>query len=141
MFAPCVFQVIWYTLYKLVQYTERRCQMREQEKPMTKIMQASQVREQWSSVINGVYKGETRILVEKSGIPVVGVVSAADLERLQRLDEEQAADLATLERISRKAFAGVPPEEVEREVDKAVTEVRAEMRSERTAQARSSHST
>jgi prevent-host-death family protein len=115
--------------------------MREQEKPMTKIMQASQVREQWSSVINGVYKGETRILVEKSGIPVVGVVSAADLERLQRLDEEQAADLATLERISRKAFAGVPPEEVEREVDKAVAEVRAEMRAERATQPRSPYST
>jgi prevent-host-death family protein len=115
--------------------------MREQKKPMTKTMQASQVREQWSSVINSVYKGETRILVEKSGIPVVGVVSAADLERLQRLDEEQAADLATLERISQKAFAGVPPEEVEREVDKAVAEVRAEMRAERATQPRSPQNT
>ena len=112
--------------------------MREQCKPMTKIMNASEVREQWSSVINGVYKGQTRILVEKSGIPVAGVVSAGDLERLQRLDEEQAADLATLERISR-TFTGVPPEEVEPEVDQAVAEVRAEMRVEREAQARSPH--
>src|SRR3954463_10154220 len=115
--------------------------MREQEKPMTKIMQASQVREQWSSVINGVYKGETRILVEKSGIPVAGVVSAVDLERLQRLDEEQAADLVTLERVERKNFSDVSPEEVEQERDKAVTEVRAEMRSERAAQTRSPHNT
>jgi prevent-host-death family protein len=128
-------------MYKLVQSTERRCNMAEQEKPMTKIMQASQVREQWSSVINGVYKGETRILVEKSGIPVAGVVSATDLERLQRLDEEQAADIATLEQISRQAFGGVPAEEVEREVDKAVAEVRAEMRAERAAQPRSPHTT
>lgn len=74
---------------------------------------------QWSSVINGVYKGQARILVEKSGRPVAGVVSAADLERLQRLEEEQAADLATLERIS-KAFADVPPAEIEAEVDEAV---------------------
>src|SRR3954451_17002142 len=108
--------------------------MPEQEKPMTKIMPASQVREQWSRVINGVYKGETRILVEKSGIPVAGVVSASDLERLQRLDEEQTADLATLERISRQAFGGVPPEDLEREVDEAVGEVRAEMRAERAVQ-------
>jgi prevent-host-death family protein len=115
--------------------------MREQEKPMTKTMQASQVREQWSSVINGVYRGQTRILVEKSGIPVVGVVSASDLERLQRLDEEQDADLATLERISRKAFAGVPPEEVEQEADKAVSEVRAEMRAERAGQPHSPQNT
>ena len=112
--------------------------MREEDKPMTKVMNTSEEREQWSSVINGVYKGQTRILVEKSGIPVAGVVSAGDLERLQRLDEEQAADLTTLERISR-AFTGVPPEEVEREVDQAVAEVRAEMRAEREAQARSLH--
>ena len=69
--------------------------MREQDEPMTKIMNASEVKEQWNSVINGVYKGHTRILVEKSGIPVAGVVSAGDLERLQRLVEEQAADQST----------------------------------------------
>ena len=108
--------------------------MLEPERPMTKTMNASEVREQWSGVVNDVHKGRTRVLVEKSGIPVAGVVSAADLERLQRLDEEQAADLATLERIS-KPFADVPPEELEREVDRAVAEVRAEMRAERAAQA------
>jgi prevent-host-death family protein len=107
--------------------------MAKQEKPMTKTMNVSEARQQWSSVITSVYQGRARVLVEKSGIPVAGIVSVADLERLQRLDEEQAADLAVLERISQK-FADVPPEEVEQEVDSAVTQVHAEMRAEREAQ-------
>src|SRR5688572_12721363 len=99
-------------MYKLVQ-KRKEVSMREQERPMTKTMNASEARQQWSSVINSVYKGQTRVLVEKSGIPVAGIVSAADMERLKRLDEEQAADLAALERVS-QAFADTPPEAVER---------------------------
>ena len=37
---------------------------------------------------NRVCRHETRVIVEKSGIPVAAIVSAEDLERLRWLDEE-----------------------------------------------------
>jgi hypothetical protein len=54
----------------------------------------------------------------------------ADLERWARLDRERDERFAVLDRM-RAAIADVPPEEIEREVAKAVAEVRAEMAAER----------
>ena len=103
--------------------------MREQQ-PMTQTMKVSDVKSQLNSLVNRVYRKETRVLVEKSGIPVAAIVSTADLERLRRLDEERARDFALLDELA-APFAGVPTGEVEREGAKALSEVRAEMCAER----------
>ena len=69
-------------------------------------------------------------IVEQGGVPVAALVSTEDLERLDRFDRERADRFAIIDEL-RAAFAGVPDEELEREADRALAEVRAEMRTER----------
>jgi len=95
---------------------------------MTEIMKASAARQQWSQVLNKVFRNQTRVLVEKSGIPVAAVISAVDLQRFTVLEEQRKERFKALDRM-REAFKDVPTEVVEREVNKAITQVRAEKRS------------
>ena len=79
---------------------------------------------------------ETRVLVEKAGIPVAALVSPEDLKQLTRLDA-QRAERRRVVAAMREPFRGVSPEEIAQETDKAVSEVQEEMRTEReTAAAR-----
>jgi prevent-host-death family protein len=99
--------------------TSKGGDMREQQ-PMTQIMNATEARQQFASVLNRVFRKETRVVVEKSGIPVAAIVSAEDLKRLDRLDQverERAERFAVIDEV-RSAFAGVPDEEIERETDR-----------------------
>lgn len=107
--------------------------MREQE-PMTQTMKITDVKNNLSSLVNEVYRKETRVLVEKAGIPVAALVSPEDLKQLSRLDE-QRAERRRIVAAMREPFRGVSPEEIEQETDKAVAEVRQEMRAEREAAA------
>jgi prevent-host-death family protein len=100
--------------------------MREQE-PVTQTMKATDARLNWSRLLNNVFRRNVRVIVEKSGVPVAAIVSAQDLERWQRLDEERVRRFQALEE-SQAAFADLPDEEVAREVTRAVAEVRAEGR-------------
>lgn len=100
--------------------------MRERE-PMTKTMKASEARQQFSQLLNEVFRRETRVIVEKSGIPVAAIVSAEDFKRLARIEEEQRRDFAILDEM-REAFKDVPPEEIEREVSRVLSQVREENR-------------
>jgi prevent-host-death family protein len=92
-------------------------------------MKISEVKQQLNRLVNRVYRHETRVMVEKSGIPVAGIVSADDLRRLDRLDRERAERFKVLEEFS-EAFKDVPVEELEREVARALAEVRAERRAQ-----------
>jgi prevent-host-death family protein len=103
--------------------------MREQE-PMTQTMKISDVKNTLSSLVNKVYRKETRVLVEKAGIPVAALVSAEDLKRLDQLDERDRQAREVLEAM-RAPFRGVPPEEIQQEADKAIAEVRTERRAAR----------
>ncbi len=110
--------------------------MHEQH-PVTKTMKISAVRGQLNTLVNQVYRKETRVVVEKSGIPVAGLVSAEDVKRLDRLDQlerEREADFAVLDKL-REAFAGVPAEEIEQETDRITAEIRAEGQRRRAATA------
>ena len=100
--------------------------MRERD-PMTQTINASRVRQDFSQILGKVFRRETRVIVEKSGIPVAAIVSAQDLERLQMLDEQRQNDLAILERFS-APFKDESPEEIERQVARAVTATRAKQR-------------
>jgi prevent-host-death family protein len=95
------------------------------EYPMTQSMKISEVRGQLNTLVNRVYRHETRVVVEKSGIPVAGLVSVEDLRRLDQLDREREARFAVIDEL-REAFAGVPAEEIERETDRITAEIRAE---------------
>ena len=99
------------------------------EQPTTETMKISEVKQQLNRLVNQVYRRETRIMVEKSGIPVAGIVSAEDLRRLDRLDRERAERFKVLEEFG-EAFKDVPAEELEREVGRALAEVRAERRAQ-----------
>jgi prevent-host-death family protein len=101
--------------------------MRDQ--PMTETMKISDVKQQLNRLVNRVYRRETRVVVEKSGIPVAGIVSIQDLQRLDRLDRERAERFKVLEEFG-EAFKDVPAEELEREVARALAEVRAERRAQ-----------
>jgi prevent-host-death family protein len=98
--------------------------------PSTRTMKISEVKSTLSSLVNEVYRRETRVLIEKSGIPVAALISVDDLNRLTRLDQEDHEAWAVVEAM-REPFRDVPPEEIEREVAKAVAEVRSEMRAKR----------
>lgn len=103
--------------------------MREQE-PVTQIMKISDVKNTLSSLVNKVYRKETRILVEKAGIPVAALVSTDDLRRLNQLDREWDQTTRALERFS-AAFADVPVEELEAKIDQIIAEGRASDGAER----------
>jgi prevent-host-death family protein len=106
--------------------------MREQE-PLTQTMKISDVKNTLSSLVNRVYRKETRVLVEKSGIPVAAIISADDLKRFAQLERERDERFAVIDRM-REAFADVPPEEIEREADRSVAAAR-ERRRQRTSEA------
>lgn len=96
--------------------------MREQV-PMTRTMKISDVKNKLSSLVNEVYRKETRVLVEKSGIPVAALVSADDLARLQQFDRAWEEGTRALERFS-AAFADVPTDEAEAQVARIIAENR-----------------
>ncbi len=98
-----------------------------ERQPITQTISVSQARQQWSELLNKVFRRETRVIVEKSGIPVAAIVSAADFERLNRLEAERRERFKALED-TWEAFKDVPPDELEREVTRALEEVRAEHR-------------
>lgn len=93
--------------------------------PMTQTMKASEARQHFSQLLNKVFRKETRIVVEKSGIPVAAIVSAQDLEQLQVLEAEREARFAVLDRI-RARNADQDPDEVLRDVTAVVEDVRQE---------------
>ncbi|MBA2597007.1 MAG: type II toxin-antitoxin system Phd/YefM family antitoxin [Chloroflexia bacterium] len=100
--------------------------MREPEL-MTQTMKISDVKNTLSSVVDQVYRKEIRVLVEKSGIPVAAIISADELKRFTQLEREREERFAVIDRM-REAFKDVPPEEIEREADRSVTEARERLR-------------
>ena len=90
-------------------------------------MKASEVRQQWSQLLNKVFRNQTRVVVEKSGIPVAAVISAEDLERFNMLEEQRTQRFKVLDRIG-EAFRDASENEVNREVKRAINKARTEKR-------------
>ncbi|CAN5661177.1 hypothetical protein BH23CHL3_BH23CHL3_10510 [soil metagenome] len=95
--------------------------------PKTETNTITETRQNFSETLNRVYRGDARVVVEKSGIAVGVIVSPGDLEALQRIEDERRLTLEAFAD-ARKAFEGVPHEEVEREIEKAIEEVEEERR-------------
>jgi prevent-host-death family protein len=104
--------------------------MTKQEKPTNKVIKATEARDRLPQLLNSVHRGEGRVVIERSGIPVAAIVSPEDLAALDRMDQ-QRAELAGVLSEMREAFKDVPQEEIKEETNKAVAEVRAQMRAER----------
>lgn len=96
-------------------------------KSATRTVAASEAKRHWSKVINSAFSGETRFVVEKHGVPVAGIVSAEDVERLTELDAQRARDFEVLDRFG-QAFTDQSQEEIGAAVTRALAEVRAENR-------------
>lgn len=107
--------------------------MREKQ-PAIQTIKVSDVRQNLGELLNSVFRREARVLVEKSGIPVAGIVSAEDLNRLDRLDRERAERFQVIDEM-RAAFQDVPLAEIEREAARSLAEVRAERHAERDREA------
>ena len=93
------------------------------KEPITETVNVTEARRGWSDLLNRVFRREARIIVEKSGIPVAAIISGRDLERLQRWEAQRTERFAALDE-SQAAFRDVPDEELERELNRAVTAVR-----------------
>ena len=66
---------------------------------MTQTINASTARQEWSKILNKVFREETRIVVEKSGIPVAAIIPAEDLKRLDQLEKERSERFRILDEV------------------------------------------
>lgn len=89
-----------------------------------KVLKASDVRQRWSEVANEVARDKTRVILEKSGVPVAGVVSPQDMEWLQERDQRMTELRETMDEM-RQAFHDVSLEEFDREMRRAVQDSRS----------------
>ncbi len=98
--------------------------------PMTQTLNITTARSQLSDLVNQVFRRESRVIIEKSGIPVAALVSAEDVARLEEFERQREEDSAFLDEIQAK-FIEVPLEEHEREVARAVREARQRLQANR----------
>ena len=95
--------------------------------PSMETVKASDARQHFSELVNRVNDTGARVVIEKNGAAVAGIVSRHDLRLLRNLDERAAAANEAIDRFQ-AAFDGVPESELEAGVEKAIAEVRAERR-------------
>lgn len=91
---------------------------------MTQTLNITLARSQLSDLAARVFRGESRIIIQKSGIPVAALVSLPDLERLALLEARQQEGFAVMDQM-RASFADVSPAELERQLRKALDQTRA----------------
>jgi prevent-host-death family protein len=97
---------------------------------MTQTVNVSRARQEWSKLLNKVFREETRIVVEKSGIPVAAIISTEELKRLDHLEKERADHFHILDEV-KAAFKDIPESEIEKETDQALARVRQTLRTEK----------
>ena len=95
--------------------------------PMIQTVKASEAKQKWSQLLNAVFRREARVIVEKTGVPVAALIAADDLERLAQYEKAEAERFAALRRIG-EAFKDVPVEELEEEVEQALSLARQRRR-------------
>ncbi|MEU7411074.1 type II toxin-antitoxin system Phd/YefM family antitoxin [Streptomyces sp. NPDC042638] len=74
----------------------------------------TQARAELADLINRVVYGGERVVVTRHGKPLVALVSAADLERLDALDGQAAEQEQVVSSVSRVREAGSVPREQQR---------------------------
>lgn len=99
------------------------------QRPKNRTMEISAVENELSNLVNEVSSNSTRVLVEKSGRPVLAIISAHDLEWLEHFERKWDEGTRVFERIG-AAFADVPPEESEAEIARIIAELRQQSEAE-----------
>lgn len=100
-----------------------------QRTPTETAMKLTDAKQQLSQVVNRVASGESRVVVEKSGLPVVAIISVDEYRRFKAQDQtNQERRAVLLEKLARfsDAFDGVSDEDLERELAKAQADVRSD---------------
>ena len=95
--------------------------------PPVERLDAAETPATWRATLERVAAGEARALLRRDGKPLAALLSIDEYRLFVRLDEQRREGLAVLER-SWAAFDDVPQDELEREVARALTDVRAEQR-------------
>ena len=103
--------------------------MREQE-PMTQTLNVNDAERDFANLVRRVSKHETRVVVEEGGTPMAAIVSTEDLSRLTRIDQLRAKEWEVFEEIHALNH-DKDPDEVERDVDETIAEMREEDRRKR----------
>lgn len=89
-------------------------------------------RERLGEIVADLRRGADRVVIETDGEEAAAIVSSGDLRRLRQYDAQRLKAIEGMRQIS-AAFADVPVPELERQVELALAEVRADMRAERNA--------
>jgi len=90
----------------------------------TKTIPALTARTQLGRIMKEVYRGQLRVLVEKSGVPMVGIISA---DEFQRVIAEREARFEVIDRIRRR-LPRVSDAEIRQDVRDALKQVRRRRR-------------
>lgn len=90
----------------------------------TKIIPALEARTQLGQIMKEVQGGRVRVLVEKSGVPMVGIISA---DEFQRMFAEREARFDVIDRMRRR-LPPVAEAEVQADVRSALKQVRRRRR-------------
>lgn len=91
---------------------------------MAKRISAVDARAQFSEILGMVRFGKETVIVEKQGKPMVAII---DIDLYERWQEERETRFKVLDEIRAKS-RGKTPEEVEKDVAEAVSEVRERAR-------------
>ena len=81
---------------------------------------ALEVRTQFGQIMKKVQSGRLRVLVEKSGVPMVGIISA---DEFRRVVAERETRFEVVDRIRRR-LPSVSDTEVQKDVRQALTQTR-----------------
>lgn len=100
-----------------------------QYKPVTQNMDIAEVEDSLASVVTRVSQNDARVVVVKHGEPVAAIISIEDLRRFAEMEMADRDPWAVIDRVQ-AAFADVPIEEHEAEIDRVIAEIRAEARAE-----------
>lgn len=101
----------------------------EKRERKTVTLNVTEARQQFSQLLNQVYRGEVRVVIEKNGIPIAALVTAQDVAEVERADANRAAMFAAMREIS-QAFVDVSQDELDRMVERAIAETRQQRRLE-----------
>ena len=105
-------------------------------KPENRRQTVADAQRQLPDLIDAVRRTNERVVIEQDGVPVAALISAHDLVRLEYLIEKWEKGFDALE-ATWKAFEGIPSDELEREVARALAEVREEARQRQRSEAQS----
>lgn len=87
----------------------------------------SDTKQNFSKLINEVAGGETRVVVEKNGLPVAAIISAKDYRLFRIMEANRARAYEEVYRMS-ESLSHIPIETIEALVEETIAESRARYR-------------